>query len=138
MGYDFYTNNSNVRIASKDIPKAVELLHAANFGAGEDNIEYILNDEGWSVDYDDGGSINCLWTDENVLQDDKEMLTALIPVVADGSYIDCTGEDNDHWEWLFRDGNLHEYAGRVVFENDVERLREMLSRAEAINAERSN
>lgn len=136
MGYDFYSTESDVHIDRNDIPKAVELLHAVGFGDDTTDFDNILDNMEWTATYDKDGNVDNIWTDDAVLRDDKEMFEAIAPVVRDGSSIDCVSEDNEYWRWEFHKGTLFEYAGTVVYEDEVERLRELLANAERIIAER--
>lgn len=52
--------------------------------------------------------------------DDDVLLRALAPFVADKSYIEMRGEDDALWKWSFRDGELREVDGRIVFDDEGE------------------
>lgn len=48
--------------------------------------------------------------------DDADIWRRLAPVVMDGSYLKCAGEDHAHWKWTFKDGKLEEKWGKVTYE----------------------
>jgi hypothetical protein len=64
---------------------------------------------------EDGNIVGIYFCDEK-LGDDFIFLQALAPFVVEGSYIDMEGEDGTHWSWRFKDGQLKELAGGVVFD----------------------
>ena len=47
--------------------------------------------------------------------DDKLIWKSLAPVIMDGSYIKCAGEDHAKWRWRFKDGICHEQWARDVY-----------------------
>jgi len=45
--------------------------------------------------------------------DEEKFFAAIAPVVVDGSYLDCEGEDGEEWRWMWENGKF--------FSQDVER-----------------
>lgn len=50
--------------------------------------------------------------------DDKTLFTALAPFIQDGSFITFRGEDDKHWKWVFKDGVMKEFYGKIVYEDE--------------------
>ena len=38
--------------------------------------------------------------------DEEKFFAAIAPVVVDGSYLDCEGEDGDEWRWMWENGKF--------------------------------
>jgi hypothetical protein len=42
--------------------------------------------------------------------EEEKFFAAIAPVVVDGSYVDCSGEDGDRWRWMWEDGKFFTQA----------------------------
>lgn len=135
MGYGFYTTATDVTIRKADLPRAVELLHAAGFGKDEDSLDAILRNADWETAYNKEGDLTEAYVEDGRLRDDDDMWSTLAPVIEDGSHIDCVGEDGEAWRWAFNHGTMRDYSGTLVFEDDTDLLRELLAHAEKITDE---
>ena len=69
----------------------------------------------WEAEEDETGITSIMFHGEK-LGDDDHLWAALAPFVTEGSTIDMEGEDGTLWRWSFEGGEVHEKAGRVVFE----------------------
>jgi hypothetical protein len=55
------------------------------------------------------------------LGDDEILWKTLAPIIEDGSKIFCDGEDGAHWLWEFKNGQMKEKFGRVVYDTEEEK-----------------
>lgn len=65
----------------------------------------------WAID-DDGNMYNLRYAYEKTGSEDY-FLTCFAPFVRDGSFIEFQGEDYDHWKYVFENGKMTYYKGRV-------------------------
>lgn len=73
---------------------------------------------GWGLQEERGGDVIGINFNGEKLLDDAILFAAIAPFVQDGSYIHMEGEDGFIWRWLFKDGQMEEQSGRVVFDEE--------------------
>ena len=67
---------------------------------------------GSNTDPIDGNMYNLRYAYEKTGSEDY-FLTCFAPFVRDGSFIEFQGEDYDHWKYVFENGKMTYYKGRV-------------------------
>lgn len=77
----------------------------------------ILEMLGFQCGYDSDGNINGLYYNSKMGQEDL-FLQVIAPYVGDGCYINWTGEDDEYWQYRFKDGVMTHHDGRVVFDEN--------------------
>jgi hypothetical protein len=130
MGYCMSQVESNFSIAKEDFPHALEAMRAM---AGDDvhydwiekarlakakTIQEAFQEWGWGVTFEDEeneSNIDSISFDMEKKGSEEAMFAAIAPWVEDGSYIEMSGEENDHWKWVFQDGEMKEKNGTIVW-----------------------
>lgn len=147
MSYDIYITNNDIRITKDNLPQTLKALrdtdreHCADHPDLIDpdaTITDILENLGFTVQWEgtpDDSDLISLYTDEPTRSYDEETyLAAIAPYIENGSHLDFEGEDGYRWRYAFRDGEMTQYDGFTVYEDDVEKLERLLAEAKAIRA----
>jgi len=87
--------------------------------AKADTLDKAVREWGWDLlRSQEGGAIDGIVFEGEKMGDDDVLLRALAPYVEDKSYIEMRGEDDAMWKWSFRDGELREVDGKIVFDDE--------------------
>jgi len=79
-------------IEAKDIERVFEEWgYELRFAHDQDGISY------YRLDIRDGNA---------KIGDEEKFFAAIAPVVVDGSYLDCEGEDGEEWRWMWENGKF--------------------------------
>ena len=70
--------------------------------------------------FDDDGNITGIEHIGHNLGDDFEIFQSIAPFVAEGSFLDMSGEDGERWKWVFKGGNCHELKARLVWDDECD------------------
>lgn len=131
MGYCVYQKSTKFFIENRFHEKALLKIKEL-FGTGPykgrfswlrndnfDKIQFfdeILEAWRWTPTFDIYGNIIDLCFNGEKLGDDFKMFEVIAKYVKDGSYIEMCGEDGYVWRWVFKDRQVKELKGKVVFE----------------------
>lgn len=63
------------------------------------------------------GDITEIWFVGDRLGNDYEMFKAIAPYVEHGSFIEFVGEGGTLWRWVFKQGEMREILGKIVWED---------------------
>lgn len=77
----------------------------------------IIEDWGWSVEFDSEGNINNLSFDREKIGDEQILFDAIAPFVKEGSFIHIVGEEAEQWKWVFKNNKCVEIQPKVVWED---------------------
>lgn len=69
----------------------------------------------YDVEINTDGSINIGHFTGEKLGDDEQLFEVIAPFVQSGGVIECRGEDNAFWRYLFENGELIEQQGEIVY-----------------------
>lgn len=71
----------------------------------------------YEFELDDDGNITGIEHIGHNLGDDLEIFQSIAPFVAEGSFLDMSGEDGERWKWVFKDGKCQEIRARLVWDD---------------------
>jgi hypothetical protein len=71
-----------------------------------------------SCSSDDGDGIQIDYFNGDKWGDDEQFFDVIAPFVESGATIECIGEDDDHWRYVFENGQINMQEGRIVYENE--------------------
>lgn len=111
----YYANQYDAafEIAGSDVDRACALL---GLEPSRDGLLTAIEDLGFEVFIDGTGGIDGVCFGGGKYFDRvEETLSALAPVVEDGSHIDFIGEDNYIWRLAFQDGKKSVMEGTLTF-----------------------
>lgn len=112
MGYHAEGFDSDFSIRRENFPRALGLLHAE----AHEELRDVLAEYGFEGDFTGNGADALWWAGGNYCDSSEDAMSALAPVVEDGSYIDFIGEDHCLWRLCFEGGKMARREGRVVFD----------------------
>ena len=99
MGYCISMNNSEFFVSTENVGR---------FFAKARNAPY-------EFEFDDDGNITGIEHIGHNLGDDLEMFQSIAPFVAEGSFLDMSGEDAERWKWIFKDGKCQEIRPKLIW-----------------------
>lgn len=71
----------------------------------------------WSLELDEKGDAVNLSFEGEKLGDDETLFKTIAPFVDSGE-LEMSGEDGAIWKWVFKRGQLFEFSGRVVYDEE--------------------
>ena len=127
MGYYMDQIDGNFRVKKENLDKmfeAIKNIPNESYAWIDDfkncdNIRDILLEWRWETYFDENGNIWHLSFDGQKLGDDEVLFHAIAPFVEAGSYICMRGEDDTLWKWYFDGEHLREFAGRIVWDDEI-------------------
>ena len=123
MGYYCNSFASDFHVKSENIPKIIKAYEGSFKDVrrcpdqdDQTYVDKIFTYFGLSVDFDRNRNIDSIWFEYGKLYSDLETFLCLIaPFVEDLSHIDMIGDDSNVWQYVFKDGQMTEYPGRMAF-----------------------
>ena len=140
-------------ILKKDFKKALEVLKLLAKTKPElgrvdttqiilysETLEDALNECRYGCKFDKDGNIQNVFFNGEKMGDDDTIFKTIAPFVQDGSFLEFKGEDNNHWRWVFKKGQMMEINPRTVWEEveeDDEKNEELIEeeRRDAIKSD---
>ena len=128
MGYYIESRDCNFLLKRENVPnawKALKELFQSGFNAGWVETQIVLDapsfedaiDEcGFTIEAkDDVTDYDYIYFNgEKYSGDENVILSAIAPYVEPDSYIEMSGEDGEHWRWIFgKDGVIEKHAKLV-------------------------
>lgn len=78
------------------------------------NMEEVLTQVGFQMEFDDEGNLINLMYDYNKTGNEEYFLMCLAGYVKDGSYISFKGEEDDHYyRFIFENNRMYRYDGEI-------------------------
>ena len=132
MGYCFQVVDSVFKIRKENLKKtlkAIQSLHGKETitdSSGEHfswvkkdfyklkTVKEILEEWRWEPQFDGDENIEGIVFIGEKIGNDNILFETIAPLVENGSYIDCIGEDAQAWRWKFIDGKFEEKALKLV------------------------
>lgn len=100
MGYSISMNDSEFFVSTENVGRVY---------AKTKNFPY-------DFELDDDGNIFGIEHIGHNLGDDLEIFQSIAPYVADGSFLDMSGEDGERWQWRFQNGECRDVKAKIVWE----------------------
>ena len=69
----------------------------------------------YETDVDDNGNLTVTAFCGEKLGDDIVLFNAIGPYVTKDSFVECHGEDDCHWKYIFTDGECKELRGEITY-----------------------
>ena len=122
MGYYAHGSQSagKVFIKAENVPQAykaaITTIHDDTMRQDAKTLRDIMSWNGWQSDEDDDGNIVYVWfEDEKWFFDSEKLLSVISRWVQPGVIIEMTGEDDAHWAYAFKNGEVQEFSGHIEY-----------------------
>ncbi|RKZ09793.1 hypothetical protein DRQ25_05240 [Candidatus Fermentibacteria bacterium] len=82
-----------------------------------DTLAIVVSAFGWRLVEDTGDNVVGIRYEGEKCWREEELFKALAPYVVDGSYVEVTGEDGDHFRWFFTAGKCYQQQAIISWED---------------------